>query len=168
MSACLNAFLAGIIVAGAGAAAAHGQPCVDHSGTEIGLAGLRVQNFEVVEAAPERRVERGNFPDGTVLTAIAGSCDGRTLIVEADVAPDAQTAMRLTQIMGQIDRLTQCAPFDYERADATRNAAAAAIDAGQLAEAGVLADHGACAMSLGVEPGEGGRMTAIFTIATRG
>ncbi len=116
MSACFIPSLAGITFAAFGAASAHGQVCVERARAEIGLSGLHVQNFEVVEAAPKRRVERRSFPGGAVLTA---------------------------------------------------NAAAAAIDAGQSAEAGVLADHDACAMTLGVEPREGGRMTAIFITETR-
>ena len=162
----LRTALGGLVLLAA-ASAAQAQSCVDHAATPIGLTELRVRDASVVEASAERRVERGAFPDGTILTATNESCDGKTLTVAADLASDPQTAMRLTQIAGQIDRLTRCAPLDYAIADATQAAAASAIDSGAAMESAVFADHDQCAISLAVEPGEAGRMIAVYTILTK-
>ena len=160
----LKSILLGALCALGASSMASAQQCVDHSAVEIGLSSLRLSNVEVVEASAESRTERGAFPDGTLFSATNASCDGKSLTVRADLASDPQTAMRLTQLQGQIDRLTGCAPFDYDQADAVRMQATEAIDSGQGMEPAELFSTEACTVNLSVETGAPGRMIAVYAI----
>jgi len=145
---------------------AHPESCVSHADTPLGVENLSVQDFEVVSAHAHQRTERGSFPDGTILSATNQSCLGDILDIRVNLMPDSQTAMRLTQINGLIDRLTACTPDDYARADRVRLSATEAIDAAARLNETLFISNARCQASLAVEPGDKGRMIVRYQIQT--
>lgn len=138
--------------------------CVDHSSYDFDLAGARFRDVEVTRSEPSGRSETGRFPDGTIVSVSAEYCSDPEIIMDVDAPLDAQTEMRLGQLVGRLDVVAGCQTADWDARDASLAAAAAALDAGEPWNNGgaPIAGSGKSEITLSARV-EGGRILATFT-----
>lgn len=138
--------------------------CVNHSAYSFELAAARLANVEILRNDASGRSERGSFPDGTIVTLSAEYCSTPVIVMSVDAPIDAQTAMRLNQLTGRLDRITGCVAEDYSVLDTAFAATADAMAAGGQYEDDnhPLAQTAANTIRFTARA-EGGRMLAEFS-----
>ncbi|WP_297734043.1 hypothetical protein [uncultured Maricaulis sp.] len=120
----------------AATAALSTETCLDHTSYTFGFADSRLRNVEILRDEPDGRSERGEYPDGTVVTLSADYCSEREVTLTMDARADAQNIMRLRQVFGQLDRFVSCPISDWNGFDAAMDAAGASLDAGDAYDNG--------------------------------
>tara|TARA_R110000868_G_scaffold56830_1_gene176044 strand:- start:32450 stop:32932 length:483 start_codon:yes stop_codon:yes gene_type:complete len=153
-----------IAIALASTALAMTDTCIDHTSYTFELAAARLANVEILRSEPTGRAERGSFPDGTLVTLSAGYCTTPVIVMSVDAPIDGQTAMRLGQLMGRLDRITGCVAEDYDALDTAFAATAEAMTTGGSYLDGdtALAEAAANTIRFSAHAGDG-RMLAEFT-----
>ena len=153
-----------IAIALASTALAMSETCLDHTSYTFDLAAARLANVEILRSEASGRSERGSFPDGTIVTLSAEYCATPVIVMTVDAPIDEQTAMRLNQLAGRLDRIAGCFAEDYDALDTAFGATADAMAAGGSYNDGdtPLADTAANTIRFSAHA-EGGRMHAEFS-----